>query len=282
MTTTCATERRPRLKAPPGTCDCHIHVYEPRFPVAPTAAFAPPHAPLAAYQRMCERLGVERTVIVQPSAYGLDNRCTLEAMATFGRAARAVVVIDDSATTEEIARLDALGARGARFFMLKGGVLGWEILETMAARFAPFGWHIQLQLDGRLLPERIDLLQRLASSLVVDHVGKYLEPVAPDAPSFLALLRLVERGRTWVKLSAPYETSKVGAPHYDDVGRLAKALARVAPERMVWATNWPHPSVAVEQRPDDADLLDLLLDWAPDEATRRRILVDNPADLYHF
>jgi D-galactarolactone isomerase len=116
--------------------------------------------------------------------------------------------------------------------------------------------------------------------VVIDHVGKYLEPVAVDDPAFRCLLDLVETGRVYVKLSAPYETSKIGAPLYDDVGALAKALVRAAPERMVWATNWPH--LALRDRPDDAGLLDLLLDWAGNEATRRQILVDNPARLYGF
>jgi D-galactarolactone isomerase len=152
----------------------------------------------------------------------------------------------------------------------------------MAARAGNFGWHVQLQLDGRQLPEREALLKRLEGTLVIDHNGKFLEPVAVDHPSFKSLLRLLENGRTWVKLSAPYETSKKGPPLYPDVGTLAKALVKAAPERCVWASNWPHPSVPAEQRPDDADLLDLLLDWAPDEKTRNKILVDNPAKLYGF
>jgi D-galactarolactone isomerase len=141
---------------------------------------------------------------------------------------------------------------------------------------------VQLQLDGRRLPEREALLKRLKGALVIDHNGKFLEPVATDDPSFKSLLRLLENGRTWVKLSAPYETSKKGPPLYPDVGALAKALVKAAPERCVWATNWPHPSVPRAQCPDDADLLDLLLDWAPDEAVRKKILVDNPATLYGF
>ena len=116
---------------------------------------------------------------------------------------------------------------------------------------------------------------------MVDHVGKFLEPVSVDHPSFAVLLRLLESGHTWIKLSAPYETSRVGPPHFDDVGRLAKRLVETAPERMRWASNWPHPS-AQDDRPDDVLLLDLLLDWAGDEATRRRVLVDNPAELYGF
>ncbi len=117
---------------------------------------------------------------------------------------------------------------------------------------------------------------------MIDHTGKFLEPVAPEDAAFKILLGLVDNGRTYVKLSAPYEVSKVGPPHYDDVGALAKALVRAAPERMLWASNWPHPSAPVDRKPDDAALLDVLLDWVADEGTRRRILVDNPARLYGF
>lgn len=165
--------------------------------------------------------------------------------------------------------------------MLPGGVLPWEWLPEMAARVSEFGWHVQLQLDGRLLSEKEDTLRRLPGTVVIDHVGKFLEPVTEDDQSFQALLRLVESGRWWVKLSAPYETSKTGPPLYADVGVLAKALVRAAPDRMLWASNWPHPS-AQDNPPDDAVLLDLLLDWIDEDGLRNRVLVDNPASLYGF
>ncbi len=275
-------DSRPRLKAPPGACDTHMHIYEDRFPAAPTALLKPPPATVAEYRKLQQRLGLTRTVIVQPSTYGTDNRCTLAAIAALGDGARGVAVVDTSVTDEELARLTKAGIRGIRFLMLKGGALPWDILETMAARVHRFGWHVQLQLDGRELPDREALLRRLPGTLVVDHVGKFFEPVPVDHPAFRVLTRLVEGGRTWVKLSAPYEVSKKGPPNYDDVGALAKALVKLAPERMVWASNWPHPSVSKDEAPDDAVLLDVLLDWAPDDATRRRILVDNPAELYGF
>ena len=135
--------------------------------------------------------------------------------------------------------------------MLPGGALPWEILETMAARVANFGWHVQLQLDGRLLPDREPLLKKLPGTLMVDHVGKLLDPVTIDHPGFLVLLRLLENGCTWVKLSAPYEWSKPGPPNYADAGQLAYTLSRAAPDRTLWATNWPHPTPGLP-RPDDA------------------------------
>ncbi len=275
-------ETRPHLTAPPGACDTHMHVYDDRFKLAPTAAFTPPHAPTADYLAMRRRIGVARTVVVQPTAYGFDNACTLEAMAAMGGSARGIAVVPRDVTEAELDRLTKAGMRGIRYFMLPGGVLPWESLDAMAAKVGAFGWHVQLQLDGRQLPEREAALKRLTGTLVIDHNGKFLEPVGVGDPAFKCLLRLLENGRTWVKLSAPYETSKEGPPLYADVGALAKALVGAAPERCVWASNWPHPSVPREQRPDDADLLDLLLDWAPDETTRNKILADNPAKLYGF
>ncbi len=272
---------RPKLQAPPGTCDTHMHFYDRRFPTAPTAAFTPPDATVAEYLALRARIGIQRTVVVQPSTYGKDNRCILDAMAALGPSARGVAVVDTSVTDAELERLTKLGIRGIRFFMLKGAPLPWDVLETMAARVHEFGWHVQLQLDGRDLPEREALIKRLPGTLVVDHVGKFLEPVPVDHPAFRVLVRQLDNGRTWVKLSAPYEVSKKGPPHFDDVGALAKVLIKAAPDRMVWASNWPHPTPGVTV-PDDAVLLDMLLDWAPNEAVRRKILVDNPAVLYGF
>ncbi|MCE3247306.1 MAG: amidohydrolase [Geminicoccaceae bacterium] len=275
---------RPQLQAPAGACDCHMHFYgtPDQYPVAPSAAFLPPPATVADYREVQARLGLERVVVVQPSAYGTDNRCTMNAVEEIGEGARAVVVIDQDAADAEIEQLTKDGARGIRFHMFKGGVLPWEILEEMAARVHAFGWHVQLQCNGRELPEREALLRRLPGTLVIDHVGRFQDPVPPDHTAFKTLLGLLESGRVWVKLSAPYESSTSGPPRYEDVGVLARALVGAAPERMLWATNWPHPGQSDPQVRDDALALDLLLDWAPDDATREKILVVNPAALYGF
>jgi len=273
----------PKLQAPHGTTDTHIHFFSPRYTRVATARMNPPEAMHADYLAMCRRLGIERTVVVQSSIYGTDNAMVTEGIAAIGRkAARGVVVVDETASDAELERLTAAGVCGQRFHMLPGGVIPWENVARIAGRIAEAGWHSQIQFDGRDWPERFDLVSRLPGTLVIDHTGKFLEPVAPDHAAFKLLLKLVGEGRTYVKLSAPYETSKSGPPHYADVGRLAKALVAAAPERMLWASNWPHPTPGATGRPDDALLLDVLLDWVPDEAVRRRILVDNPARLYGF
>jgi len=273
----------PSFKAPPGTCDCHIHVYGPpeRYPEAPSAPFANPDAPLSAYREVMARLGIERAVVVQPSGYAKDNSCTLDAVAALGTAGRGVAVVDVETSDAELARLTAGGIRGARFHMMPGGIVPFESLAPVAPRIHEQDWHVQLQMDGRLLHEREAALASLPCPLVIDHTGKFLEPVGTDHPGFRALLRLLGSGRVWVKLSAPYETSRRGPPHYDDVGALARALIAAAPERLVWASNWPHPS-ARDDPPDDALLLDVLAHWAGDDAVARRILADNPAALYGF
>lgn len=270
----------PELKAPPGACDCHAHIYEDRFALAPTATFKPPHAPVSAYREVQRALGIERVIVVQPTGYGFDNSCSEDALAQLGDAARGVCVVPADVSDAELLRLHQAGIRGIRFMMLSGGLLPWDSVETLAARIAPLGWHINLQLDGRDLPQRIALIDHLPCKLVIDHTGKFLVPVAPDSESFTTLLRLLDAGNTWIKLSAPYETSRTGAPAYADVSALASTLAANHPERCLWASNWPHPNQ--NPLPSNAAMLDMLLRWTSDDATRRKILTDNPAALYGF
>jgi D-galactarolactone isomerase len=269
----------PNLNVEAGATDTHMHIYEPEYPMAPTALLAPPDGKLDDYKKVQHRLGLERVVIVQPTTYGIDNSCTLDAMAKIGSNARGVVAVDTSASDADLEDFTRKGITGIRFHMLPGGALPWDILEEMAARVHNFGWHVQLQLDGKELPDHIDAVRNLPCPLVIDHVGKFLEPVTPDHKTFRMMLDLVENG-AWVKLSAAYETSTLGPPYFDDVGALAKAFIAAAPERMLWATNWPHPGQA--PRPDDAMLIDTLLDWVDSDALRQKILVDNPAQLYGF
>jgi D-galactarolactone isomerase len=271
----------PRLKPPPNSCDTHIHIYDSDAPISAGASPGPAWATADAYRILRDRLGTRRAVIVQPNLYGTDNRVLVAAIADLSPDARGVATVGASITDRELERLTAAGVCGARFHMLPGGILKWEDLPSIAARVHAFGWHVQLQIDGRLLHEREHELKRWPGTLAVDHVGKFLEPVTVDHPGFRALARLLEGGRCWLKLSAPYEVSKAGPPLYADVGALAKAAAKIAPERMLWASNWPHVSVK-EPLPDDAMLLDLLLDWIPDERERNAALVDNPAALYGF
>jgi D-galactarolactone isomerase len=264
-----------------GACDCHVHVYEDAWPLAPSATFKPPHAPAAAYRAVQQALGLARVVVVQPTGYGFDNRCTLDAIAQLGAGARGVAVVPPEAAPAELEHLHQGGMRGLRFMMLPGGLLGWDSLAPLAARIAPLGWHVNLQLDGRTLPQHEAMLARLPVRCAIDHLGKFLGPVAPDGEAVRSMCRLLDSGRFWIKLSAPYETSKRGPPGYEDVAPLARLLAARFPERCLWASNWPHPNV--RPQPSEAALLDWSLRcFDGDEAGRRRMLVDNPAELYGF
>jgi D-galactarolactone isomerase len=273
----------PRLKLPPRATDTHMHIYDDRFPARDGG---PPKPPLPAslddYRQLQAWLGLERVVLVQGAAYQFDNACLLDALERFGEGARGIAVVGPDVPEQTLADLTARGVRGARIMHLPGGAVGMKDLLTIDARTRPFGWSPIVQFDGRDIADYMTTLQSLTGDYVIDHAGKFLEPVSTGAPSFTALLRLIDRGNCYVKISACYETSKIGPPTYSDVGTLSKALIAHAPERILYATNWPHVSLPIDRQPDDRLLLDLMADWAPDEKTRQLIFVDNPAKLYGF
>lgn len=265
---------------PAGACDTHMHIYDSRYPVAATSLLRPPDATVDQYRHVQTTLGLQRVVVVQPSTYGFDNSCTLDAVAQLGDQARAIVVIDDQVTDLEVEHLTRRRARGARFHMLPGGAVPWEMMPAVAERIAAHGWHVQLQMNGRDLTERVDALLALPTAIVIDHVGRFMPPVGDDDVRFHVLLRLLDTGRCWVKLSAPYESKPDSSHEYAAVTTLVHALIDHAPDRMLWATNWPHPGQAAPPSLDD--LRRLAFDWIPDNTIRHRILVENPAEVYGF
>jgi D-galactarolactone isomerase len=271
----------PKTAVPAGATDCHMHIYGPaeRYKVAPSNPSPVPFAyDLAAYQAVKARLGLGRTVVVQPSAYGLDNSATLDAVAALG-AARAVVAVTPETPDTELQRLHTAGARGARAVLLKHPLVAWEDLARLAARVAPLGWHIQMQFDGMQMAAREALIRALPCPVVIDHIGRFHEPVTPDSAPVLALRRLLETGRVWMKASSPYGVSRTA--DWSDTSAIARALIAAAPERVVWGSNWPHPNEP-EPKPDEARVLDWLASVCPTEAVRRAVLVSNPAQLYDF
>jgi D-galactarolactone isomerase len=272
----------PKLKAPPNACDCHMHVYSSRFPAAPNAELRPPDASADAHRLLQKRLGTTRTIVVNPSTYGTDNSCTLDAIAQFGAGARGVAVVDTSVTDAELKRLNDLGVRGIRFNLVQSGATTIDMVEPLSKRVNDLGWHVQIHMLGDAIVENADLFQRLPSPIVFDHMGHIPQPAGVDHPAFALVLKMLDRGRTWVKLSGAYMETKVGPPSFADVSKVAQAYVKAAPERLVWASDWPHPTEKADSKPDDAVLFDLLADWAPDEAIRNRILVDNPVALYGF
>jgi len=274
---------RPRLKAPPLACDCHHHIYDtPRFPAVQRPE---PNASVREYRLLQHRLGTTRDIVVTPSAYGTDNRVTLDALSQLraGINAIGVAVIHPTITDTELATLAESGIRGIRF-SLNGSPNGnkpvttLDMIEPLSKRINALGWHVQINESGEQILAAEALWNRIPTPIVFDHMGHIPQPVGTNHPSFALIRRLIDKGRTWVKLSVTYDNTKDGPPTYADVTKVAQAYVQAAPERMVWGSNWPHPNE--DNKPDDAVLFDLLAEWAPNEATRHRILVENPSELY--
>ena len=272
----------PRLAPPPNACDCHMHVYDAaRFAPRRPAARMQAQASAAEYRLLQRRLGTSRTVVVTPAVYETDNRVTLDAIAQLGDA-RGVAVVHPTVTDAELRQMAEGGIRGIRFtqFDPATAVTTLDMIEPLSQRVADLGWHVQIHMRADQIAAAESLWQRLPSTIVFDHMGRLPQPAGIDHPAFAIVRRLIDKGRTWVKLSGAYLDTKVGAPTYADASAVARAFAAAAPERMVWGSDWPHPTET--QKPDDAVLFDLLAAWVPDAATRQRVLVSNPQTLYGF
>ncbi len=221
--------------------------------------------------------------MVSPRPYVTDHRCTLDAISQLGATwTRGIAVVHPNVTDAELGRLADAGIRGIRFTVGNPAVAVTTIdmIEPLAKRVNELGWHVQIHMQADQIVENADLLQRLAAPIVFDHMGRLPQPAGTKHAAFQVIRRLLDQGRTWVKLSGPFHNSKSGPPAYADVTEVARAYIAAAPERMVWGSDLPHPSK--KEMPDDAVLFALLAQWAPDEPTRRRILVDNPQALYGF
>lgn len=273
----------PRTAAPDGATDCHHHVYDARFPPDARAALRPPDALPEDYRALMRRLGLSRSVLVQPSTYGTDNRLHLQALQELGaQRARMVAVVDTSVTDEELRRMQGLGVRGIRFNLVQAGATTPEMVEPLSRRVAELGWHCQFHMLGDQIVQAAAMFERLPSRIVFDHLGRIPMDRGAEHPAYGVIRRLMDSGKTWVKLSGAYMDSKVGeAGNYADTVPVARGYAQGSPERCVWASDWPHVTQA-ERKADDAQLFDLLSEWVPDERTRARILVDNATELYDF
>jgi D-galactarolactone isomerase len=272
---------RATLRAPANATDCHFHLYDNRYPPAPGGLPAPDASP-ADYRALQARTGTTRGVIVQPSLYGVDNRPTLEGLAALGPNFRAVVVVNTAVTDQELQRLHALGVRGIRFNLAQAGATTLDMVEPLSRRVDALGWHCQVNMPGDKIVAASDTFLRVRGRLVFDHLAHCPQPAGVDSDTYKLIRRLLDQGNTWVKLSGLYADSKVGPPSYADTAAVARAYAAAAPDRVVWGSDWPHPTERMDNKPDDALLFDLLATVVPDEGARRRVLVDNPAALYDF
>ncbi len=271
-----------KWQLPAGSCDCHMHIIDRRFLFAQGALPLNREARVEDYRRLQARYGLQRAVVVQATYYGTDNSCVLESLREFGGTARGVVVVDGGASLETLRRFRAAGVQGIRCRMTDRAVVAWEDIPRLAKSAADLGWHIQLQMDGRRLHEREDMIRELPCDVVIEHSGKFMEPVDVSHPGLAALLRLLDTGRVWVKLSGIYNTSLSGPPLYADLENLTRTLVRHAPGHMVWASDWPFVLTADEDLPRVGDLIGAMLRWVPEQELRKKIFSDNPARLYKF
>ena len=281
-----AGRQRPAAQLPAHACDCHVHVYDARFPAAPGARLHPPDASACDYQALQRRIGTTRVVLVTPSTYGTDNRCMLEGLAALGPAARGVAVIDGTESDAELARLHQAGVRGVRLNLSLGVSGSVESLHPLAHRIAPLGWHLQLLMAPDVLAAQAKVLRDLPVPLVFDHFGR-IPPAQIGQAAHQLLLALLQEGRAWVKLSGGYIVSALHSVEDPALDALAASYLRCAPHRVLWGSDWPHAtaSAGLQPMPDDARQVDRLLDWTTAngaDAVLHQVLVDNPQALYAF
>ncbi len=273
----------PALTVPRRACDSHLHIYDDAFPPARPGDPILASATVRDYQRLQQRLGVERAVVVTPGVYRTDNRVTLDAIARLGPGnARGVAVLHPDVADATLDALHAGGVRGIRFTLFNPAtaVTSFDMIEPLAARVQRLGWHLQLHVMPAQIVAHAALLERLPGTLVFDHLARLVSADGADPRALEIVGNLLARDRTWIKFSAP---SLGGTrPDYAAALPVAHTLLRAAPHRVVWGSDWPHPTEALDGKPDDAALLDLLTRWVPEAAQRERVLVDNPAELYGF
>ena len=272
----------PRFAAPAGATDCHHHIYDGRYKADSSATLKPGDATVADYRLLQRRLRTERNVIVQPSTYGVDNSLLVAALAECGASARGVAVVNTDVTDAELQLLHDHGVRGIRFNLVQTGATTPAMILPLATRVAPLGWHVQIHMLGDQIVGIADILGRLPCPAVFDHMARLPEPAGAAHPAFALVSGMAREGRAWVKLSGAYMDTKIGPPNYLDSAVLGASFTKLAPERMLWGSDWPHPTVTTGAKPDDAVLLDLLAAMVPEETTRARILVQNPETLYGF
>lgn len=276
---------KPSTPMPKGTVDTQMHMYLPDFPALPGGPGLP-SSPLPTpddYRKTMDWLGIDRVVITQGNAHQFDNSCLVACLAEMNNVARGVAVITGQTGDEEMLRLADAGIVGARIMDLPGGAIGLDGLEGIDARANAYDWCVAIQFDGSHILDHEPRLMALKSDWILDHHGKFFAGAAPDSPQIDAVKRLIDKGNCWFKFAGCYESSRTGAPDYQDIAAVAREIAAYAPERIIWGTNWPHNNARrTEDYPDDADLIDTVLGWLPNDNARKLALVDNPEKLFKF
>lgn len=278
--------RVPKLKAPPGSWDTHFHVYGPPhvFPYAEKRAYTPPAAPVEHYLLINSALGLERGVIVQPAVHGTDTRVTVDAVAKSDGRLKGMIRVDPELSPERVRELHAAGVRGLRFPVARehGNAFNPDLFNRTVAVMETKSWVVDMQINDDVIHENAEMIRSVPLPVVIDTWGRVDPMKGFDQPALGTLLDLLGEKHIYLKIHGANRYLERGVP-YEKLVELAHVLIKKAPERILWGTDWPH-SFVFEPRhmPNDGDLIDMLLDFAPDEADRRRILVDNPKGLFDF
>ncbi|MEQ8710255.1 MAG: amidohydrolase family protein [Rhodospirillales bacterium] len=281
-------EPRPvSFDVPAGAVDCHAHVFGPesRYGYSPARGYTPPGASLETLLNLHRTLGgIERVVLTQPSVYGTDNTCMMDAAAKLGERCRSVVALGPDVTDSELEELHGQGARGVRVNLVDKGGMPFDDINAVrrfTERIKDLGWHLEVLIHVHEFENLRSALNSMAVDVCVGHLGYMKTENGIGHPGFQAFLDLLRDGNCWVKLSGSYRVAMSGLPPYRDVEPFAKALIEANEERVLWGTDWPHPAFKGDM-PNDGALMQQLATWAPDDELRHRILVSNPAVLYGF
>lgn len=281
---TCEAPQRgvlpPKLSLPPNICDCHFHIFDdPSIQVA-ERSYTAPHAPLSDYKKLQNTLGITRSVIVQPSVYGADNRTTMAVCKTDDNM-RAVIVVDENISDKELKKYADEGAVGCRVNLLfSSGVVSNSLIH-FAHRISDYGMHLQVLADISQFDDFDALVTQCPLPVVFDHMGHMPASYGYNHKTYQKFLSYLSDGRLWVKLSGAYRISKAMNCQYDDVADFVEALVHANSDHLVWGTDWPHPQINGPM-PNDTDLLNQFFDWVPNTANQQKIFADNPAKLYQF
>jgi len=273
--------RKPRFKLPPGSCDAHCHVFGPaaKFPYAPNRRYTPGDAPREMLAALHAHLGIDRAIIVQASCHGTDNAAMLDCIASDPKRYRGVAIVDDSFTERDFDALDRGGVRGVRFNFVKhlGGAPHMGVFNRVIDRIKERGWHVVLHVDAPDIILLSDMMRNLPLPFIIDHMGRVPAAGGVDQPPLGALIELSRLENCWIKVCG---SERISMPPYTEAVPIVRALIAAAPMRVLWGTDFPHPNATHEA--DEADLVDLVPQFAPDALAQKRLLVDNPAHLYGF
>lgn len=270
----------PRERLPAGTCDCHFHVFEEvaRYPLAEGRSYTPAAAPMADYRQMMAVTGIERAVLVQPSVYGSDHTLFLDMLREHPAWLRGVAVVRADTPEKDLELWHRAGSRGSRVNALYAAGAPVAEIEAIVHRIRPHGWHLQVCIDVDAQPQLLERIVDMGVQVVVDHIGHLPAQRAAESQGFATLASLLREGRVWVKLSGPYRLT-AQRTGFDDVRPLVDRLVHANPARLVWGSDWPHPSIAGPMV-NDTELANLACEWLADPVLRRKVLVTNPTQLY--